>query len=248
MPPPALKRLSTALLEQLLGQSKGQGIAVHPVAFVATALCILGAVVFLERWWPAVFPASKKGLPKRRFGARRGDDRVSVVGFPAVALARMGTSDQAAANEAVRHAVEDLGITYFDVAPEYGDGVAQARLGPALEPFRARVFLAAKTMFRDRAAAAKDLATTLAALRTDHLDLYQLHSISSAADATAVLAPGGALEAVEEARAAGQVRAVGFSAHDEAAAVTLCETGRFDTVMFPVNFGVGLKVTSADHL
>ena len=106
--------------------------------------------------------------------------------------------------------MEDLGIRYFDVAPEYGDGVAQARLGPALEPFRARCFLAAKTMFRDAASAAKvqfcvsirrvsappctvtppipapagqDLATSLAALRTEYLDLYQLHSISSVSTA-----------------------------------------------------------------
>ena len=226
-----------SLLAQLIdGEFKGATKLV-PMAILAGSLALLAAVVFFEDWFPVLFPGSQKGLPSRRFGSRLGDVRVSVVGFPAVGLARMSSQEQGDANEAVRHAVEDLGITYFDVAPEYGDGVAQARLGPALEPFRARVFLAAKTMFRDREGAAKDLATTLEALRTPYLDLYQLHSISSAADVEQVLAPGGAMEVLEEARDAGVVRAVGFSAHDEAQAVALCETGRFDTVMFPVNFG-----------
>ena len=98
------------------------------------------------------------------------------------------------------------------------------------------MFLAAKTMFRDREGAAKDRHDPRGPAHP-YLDLYQLHSISSAADVEQVLAPGGAMEVLEEARDAGVVRAVGFSAHDEAQAVALCETGRFDTVMFPVNFG-----------
>ena len=56
-----------------------------------------------------------------------------VLGFPSVTLASMEGSFKSVTNEVVRHAVEDLGIWYFDVTPKYGDGAAQERLGPALE-------------------------------------------------------------------------------------------------------------------
>jgi aryl-alcohol dehydrogenase-like predicted oxidoreductase len=108
----------------------------------------------------------------------------------------MADTEQAAANEAVRHAVEDLGIQYFDVAPEYGNGVAQERLGlgPALQPYQSQVFLAAKTMYRDSKGAAADLEATLTALQTDVLDLYQFHSISTEEDVRRIFSAGGAME------------------------------------------------------
>ena len=70
--------------------------------------------------------------PRRPFITKHGCNiTIPVIGFPSVALANYpDPKDQAIANEAVRHAVEDLQIGYFDVAPEYGDGVAQSRLGP----------------------------------------------------------------------------------------------------------------------
>ena len=73
---------------------------------------------------------------------------IPIIGFPGASLALLSNeeTDQTLANEHVRHAVEELHISYFDVAPEYGDGTAQSRLGPALKPYRRNVFLAAKTM------------------------------------------------------------------------------------------------------
>ena len=122
--------------------------------------------------------------PRRPFITKHGGNiTIPVIGFPSVALANYpDPKDQVIANEAVRHAVEDLQIGYFDVAPEYGDGVAQSRLGPALKPYRKSVFLAAKTMYRDAVGSAADLDNTLKALQTDHLDLYQFHSISTKQD------------------------------------------------------------------
>jgi len=186
--------------------------------------------------------------PQRLLG--KTGKRVPIIGFPGVALARLGDSDQAKADELVKEAF-NRGVTYFDVAPEYGDGVAQARLGPALEPFRSQCFLACKTMFRDAARAAQDLDTSLAALRTDHFDLYQLHSITSAQDVDQVLAPGGALEALQDAKKAGKIKHIGFSAHSEEQALRLIATGEFETVMFPINLfachigNVGSKVLKA---
>ena len=73
-------------------------------------------------------------------------------------------ADAAYCKEFVTSAVQ-RGATYIDVAPEYGDGVSQTRLGPALEGLRSKCFLACKTMFRDAAGAEKDLLTSLSALR-----------------------------------------------------------------------------------
>jgi len=191
--------------------------------------------------------------PRRPFGTRNGRNvTLPVLGFPSVALARLSDpSDQSLANEAVRHAAVDLGISYFDVAPEYGDGVAQERLGPALEPYRDGVFLAAKTMFRTAEESAKDLANTLHALKTDHLDLYQFHSISTERDVDEILGKGGAMETFQKAKEDGKIKAIGFSAHSEAMAVRMIESGLVDTCMFPINFaayhygGIGKLVLEA---
>jgi len=173
-------------------------------------------------------------LSHRRFGDVHA--ALPIVGFPTVGIMRMTESDQPAANAAVKRAIE-LGMTYFDVAPEYGDGVAMARLGPALEPYRSECFLASKTMYRTAALAAIDFAKTLAALRTDYLDLYQFHSVASLDEVTTIMAKGGAMEFFEKMKAEGKVKHIGFSAHSEPAAIALIETGRVETCMFPINYG-----------
>ncbi|KAL7525632.1 hypothetical protein ACHAXR_001089, partial [Thalassiosira sp. AJA248-18] len=190
--------------------------------------------------------------PRRPFITKNGRNiTLPVLGFPSVALAQYHPEDQSIANEAVRHAVEDLQISYFDVAPEYGDGVAQERLGPALAPYRDGVFLAAKSMYRDAIGSASDLDNTLRALQTNHLDLYQFHSISTDKDVDQILGDGGAMETFQTAKREGKIRAIGFSAHSEDQAVRMIETGLVDTCMFPINFaayhygGVGQRVLDA---
>eukprot|EP00581_Thalassiosira_minuscula_P008000 CAMPEP_0183711708 /NCGR_PEP_ID=MMETSP0737-20130205/7143_1 /TAXON_ID=385413 /ORGANISM="Thalassiosira miniscula, Strain CCMP1093" /LENGTH=430 /DNA_ID=CAMNT_0025940275 /DNA_START=64 /DNA_END=1356 /DNA_ORIENTATION=+ len=191
--------------------------------------------------------------PRRPFITKNGRNiTLPVLGFPSVALANYpNPEDQQLANEVVRHAVEDLQISYFDVAPEYGDGVAQERLGPALEPYRNNVFLAAKTMYRDAIGSANDLANTLKSLKTDHLNLYQFHSISTERDVERILGEGGAMETFQRAKLEGKIRAIGFSAHSEPMAVRMIESGLVDTCMFPINFaayhygGVGQAVLDA---
>ena len=161
-------------------------------------------------------------------------ERLSVVGFGGIIVMDETPEDAA---KFVAEAIE-RGVNYFDVAPTYGN--AEDRLGPALEPFRKDVFLACKTIERSRDAAAKQLGASLAKLRTDHVDLYQLHGIASMDEAKAVLAPGGALEALVEAKRRGLARFIGFSAHHEEAACSLLDAFEFDTVMFPVNWAMWL--------
>ena len=125
------------------------------------------------------------------------------------------------------------GVNYFDVAPTYYD--AQERLGPALKPYRDRAFLACKTAKRDAAGAREELENSLRVLQTDHFDLYQLHGLTKLEEVEQVFGPGGAMETLREARAAGQVRWLGFSAHSETVALECLERFHFDSVLFPFN-------------
>ena len=160
------------------------------------------------------------------------DLELSVIGLGGVVLRSESQDD---ANRYVAQAF-DAGVTYFDVAPQYGD--AQQRMGPALEPYRARVSLACKTLERTADAAQQELEDSLSKLRTDHFDLYQMHAVSSMEDAKQLLAPGGAIETFLKAKEQGKTRYIGFSAHDQDAALHLIASGHFDSVLFPLNFVV----------
>jgi aryl-alcohol dehydrogenase-like predicted oxidoreductase len=145
-----------------------------------------------------------------------------------------GTQDEA--DRIVAEAL-DRGLNYVDVAPSYGAGEAEQKLGPALKGRRDRVFLACKTTARDRDAAAQELRTSLTRLGTDHVDLYQMHALQDVEkDVAAALGPGGAIEAFQEARTQGLVRFLGFSAHSAEAALKAIESGVFDTILYPVNY------------
>lgn len=157
---------------------------------------------------------------------------LSVIGFGGIVNCGV---DQAEADRRIARAI-DLGVTYFDVAPSYCDGVAEERLGPALEPYRQNVFLACKTNKRDAASAQAELDRSLQRLRTDHVDLYQLHAMTTPDEVERVFAPGGAMEVLTRAREQGKTRFLGFSAHSADAAVALLERFPFDSVLFPFNF------------
>mgnify|MGYP000669322757 CR=1 FL=1 len=167
----------------------------------------------------------------------RTGQRLSVIGFGGILV--IGHS-QEEANRMVASAV-DRGVNYFDVAPSYGDGEAEEKLGPALQPYRQSVFLACKTAKRDAAGAQEELDRSLQRLRTDHFDLYQLHAMTTLEDVERVFAPGGAMEVFQKAREQGKTRFIGFSAHSVEAAVALLERFPFDSVLFPFNFASYLR-------
>lgn len=160
------------------------------------------------------------------------DLKLSVIGLGGIVVMAETQDD---ANRYVAEAF-DAGVTYFDVAPEYGD--AQQRMGPALEPYRDQAALACKTLERTAKGAQQELEDSLAKLRTDHFDLYQMHAVSSLDEAKQLLAPGGAIETFLEAKQSGKTRYIGFSAHDQDAALHLIASGHFDSVLFPLNYVV----------
>jgi aryl-alcohol dehydrogenase-like predicted oxidoreductase len=168
------------------------------------------------------------GLEKRSLG--KTGEKLSILGFGGIVV-KDATPEEASlrVQEALEH-----GVNYFDVAPSYGN--AEERLGPALQPFRHKVFLACKTEHRRKGEAAAELDRSLQKLRTDHVDLYQLHAVTTAEEVETILGPDGALRAFVEARQAGKIRFLGFSAHSVEAALALMEGFAFDTILFPVNY------------
>jgi len=180
---------------------------------------------------------------KRRSLGRTGEE-LSILGMGGIVVSEL---EQAEANRIVAQAV-DRGVNYFDVAPSYGD--AEERLGPALAPYRKDVFLACKTGERDREGSSRDLETSLTRLRTDHVDVYQLHGLMDLDDVEKVFGPGGAIETFEAAKQDGKARFLGFSAHSEEAALAALDRFPFDSVLFPFSFvcwfgGFGPQVMEA---
>ena len=138
------------------------------------------------------------------------------------------------------------GINYFDVAPTYGN--SQERLGPALAPYRKNVYLACKTMARDAAGAKVKMEESLRLLQTDYFDVYQLHALSTDADVDEAFGPGGAMETLIRAKEAGIIRHIGFSAHNEDVALRALSLYPFETVLFPMNWALGINRGWGDRL
>ncbi len=127
-----------------------------------------------------------KPIARRPLG--KTGEHLSIIGFGGIVVM---DEDPGAAVNIVAEAV-DRGINYFDVAPSYGN--AQERLGPALEPYRDKCFLACKTDGRMKDDSRAELEDSLKLLKTDHLDLYQFHALTKMTDLDKVLGPGGAME------------------------------------------------------
>ena len=167
-------------------------------------------------------------IPKRTLG--KTGEKLSIIGFGGIMLR---DNPQDFANEIVAKAY-DLGVNYYDVAPAYGN--SEERLGPALEPYRKKCFLACKTHLRDAKGAQRTLDESLQKLRTDYFDLYQLHNLTKMEDVEKVFGPNGAMEVVLKARKEGKIKHVGFSSHSAVAALEIMRNYDFDSVLFPMNF------------
>ena len=126
----------------------------------------------------------------------------------------------------------DKGVNFIDTARGYT--VSEEYLGYALEGVRDKFVLATKSMARTKEAMASDIDVSLRNLRTNYIDLYQIHN-PSAADLDTVMAEGGALEALFEARAAGKIGHIGITLHSVELFRRAIELDWVETVMFPYN-------------
>jgi uncharacterized protein len=173
-------------------------------------------------------------VPHRPLG-KTGLD-VSIIGVGGFHLG--STKDQPAANEIVARAL-DAGINFFDNAWDYHDGLSETRLGEALVGKRDRAVVMTKvcTHGRDAKVAMQMLEESLRRLRTDHIDVWQIHEVIYDNDPDLIFAPGGAAEALVQAKQQGKVRFVGFTGHkDPAIHLRMLDHGfPFDTVQMPLN-------------
>jgi predicted aldo/keto reductase-like oxidoreductase len=167
-------------------------------------------------------------MRKRRLG--RTGLQVSVIGFGGIPIIS-ATMDEAV--KTVRHAFGQ-GINYFDTARNYGD--SEEKIGAALKDVRDEVVIATKVLQRTKKDAARaGLKQSLRNLQTNRIDLLQLHGIDSEEVLRKVTEPDGALEALKEAKAQGQIDYTGISGHNPHVLTKAIATKEFDTVLVPLN-------------
>ena len=155
--------------------------------------------------------------------------KVSRLGFGGIPIQRI-TQEEATA---LIHKLPEYGINYIDTARGYT--VSEEYLGIAMEGIRDKFVLATKSMARTKEAMEKDIETSLKNLRTDHIDLYQVHN-APPAQMKIVTGEGGALEALLEAKAAGKIGHIGVTAHEIATFEMALDMDWVETIMFPYNF------------
>jgi len=170
-------------------------------------------------------------IPVQPFG-RTGHQSTRLL-FGAAALSNVSQDEADQTMELIR----EHGINHIDTAASYGD--AELRLGPWIETHRDEFFLATKTGERTRADAYNEIQRSLERLRTDRIDLIQLHNLVDEEEWRTVFSPGGALEGVVEAKKDGFVRFIGVTGHGVTVAAQHLRSLKeypFDSVLLPYNF------------
>jgi len=178
--------------------------------------------------------SSSLDIPTRPFG--RTGERVSLLGLGGWHVG-LPKTDRAAVR--LIHAAIDAGITFLDNAWDYNDGLSETRMGQAIADRRDRVFLMTKvcTHGRDGKVAMRQLEDSLRRLRTDHLDLWQIHEVVFDDEPEKHFAKGGTVEALERARKEGKVRYLGFTGHKSPALhLSMLSRGfAWDACQLPLN-------------
>ncbi len=196
---------------------------------------IAGAGLALSQ--AALAESSALRVPQRKLG--RHEELVSALGLGGYTL-----SVAKSVAEAIRiaHEAIDHGVTFFDNAWEYNNGRAEEWMGQALAGKRSQVFLMTKVCTHRPGQSGKEkalamLEQSLTRLKTDHLDLWQIHQIGSEAEADSIFMPGGVIEAIEQARQQGKIRYCGFTGHlnPKMHLRVLAHQYPFDTVQMPLS-------------
>ena len=154
--------------------------------------------------------------------------KISRMGFGGIPIQKI----DAEGTKRLMHRLKAEGINYIDTARGYT--VSEEYLGYALEGIRQDFIIATKSMSRTKEAMAADIETSLKNLRTDYIDLYQVHN-ATPEQLQQVMAPGGALEALQEAKAAGKIGHIGLTAHSMETFKLALELDWVETFMFPYN-------------
>ena len=170
-------------------------------------------------------------IPKRLFG--KTGERLTIIGQAGGRFPMCGFEDA----KAITLRAYELGINYFDTARIYWDGRSEEVYGEVLPQFRKEIFLTTKSPQRTRQGADADLEKSLRALKTDHVDLWQIHQVSTMDEVDQIFAPGGAIEAFEAAKKAGKCRFIGFTGHSDPQVhlAMLKRYDKYDTILMPLH-------------
>lgn len=210
-----------------------KGSAAITVALVANAK-IATAKKAPKREGQMTPPSSTEPVAQRTLG--KTGAKISILGVGGYHLG--STKSQEEANDIVGRAL-DAGINFFDNAWDYHDGLSEERLGAALQGKRDQAFLMTKvcTHGRSKEVGMQQLEESLRRLRTDHLDLWQVHEVIYFNDPDLIFAPDGVAEALASAKQQGKVRFVGFTGHKNPSIHLrmLLHNFPFDTVQMPLN-------------
>lgn len=166
-------------------------------------------------------------MQKRTLG--RTGLQVSIIGFGGTWISQLRMDD---AVKVIRRAYE-LGINYFDTAKLDGD--SEEKIGAALKDVRDKCVLATKTASRTKRESLTDFKSSLRRLKTDRLDLIQLHGIDDEKTLEKAMGPNGSLEMCKKARSEGLVDYIGITSHKPHVLIRGIETNEFDTVLVPLN-------------
>jgi aryl-alcohol dehydrogenase-like predicted oxidoreductase len=168
-------------------------------------------------------------LPQRPLG--KTGVQVPIIGYGTAPLGKIEGPDEPSKSKAAKllNLAIDLGITYLDTSPDYG---SQPKLGEVMKSRRDEVFLATKINKRRRKDVLDEIRQNLKELKTDHVDLVQVHAVNVMADLEAALAPDGAMSALEEARREGMTRFIGITGHARPSVLAhALDRYDFDTVL-----------------
>lgn len=170
-------------------------------------------------------------IPKRVFG--KTGEKVTIIGQAGGRFPMCGYEEA----KAVTLRAYELGVNYFDNARIYWKGRSEEVYGEVLQPFRKNIFLTTKSPERSRKGAEAHLEQSLRALKTDYVDLWQIHQVQDMEEVEQIFAPGGAIEAFEAAKKAGKCRFIGFTGHHDPDVhlAMLKKYDKYDTILMPLN-------------
>lgn len=154
--------------------------------------------------------------------------KISRLGFGGIPIQKVDAS----VTKTLIREMAAKGINYIDTARAYT--VSEEYLGEALEGYRDQFVIATKSMARTKEAMAADIETSLKNLRTDYIDIYQIHN-PSLDQLEQIMAPGGALEALFEAKEAGKIGHIGLTGHLLELFEKAVDLDWVETFMFPYN-------------
>jgi len=170
-------------------------------------------------------------IPMRTLG--RTGLRVTMIGLGGY---HAGLPEKEEDTISIIHRALDLGINFFDNADCYQEGRAEERMGKALEGRRQGIYLMTKVDQRDARGSREQLERSLRRLRTDYIDIWQLHGVSRLQELDIIFGPAGVMETAEQAKKEGKIRFIGLTGHfDPAVHLEAIKRYAFDTIQMPIN-------------